>query len=261
VTASAADVLATARSQIGTVERPAGSNRTPYGAEYGGDGQAWCAKFVWWVFRKSLASSLIPKAAFTPTFARWFRDKGQWGNTPRPGAVVFFDFPNDRMHRISHVGLVEAVNSDGTITTIEGNTSSGLRGSQRDGDGVWRRRRRTGIVGCGYPAYGRRDLPPASLTAKSDKAGREDVNEASPAIVDLMSEDQRSLANGLMVLLGEVELLRPIAARKWKHKHDGDVDAEEWTVGELRSSRSRCSRKRIRTEHSGRSTSAWSTAA
>ena len=189
--------------------------------------------FVWWVFRKSLASSLIPKAAFTPTFARWFRDKGQWGNTPRPGAVVFFDFPNDRMHRISHVGLVEAVNSDGTITTIEGNTSSGLRSSQRDGDGVWRRRRRTGIVGCGYPAYGRRDLPPASLTAKSDKAGREDVNEASPAIVDLMSEDQKSLANGLMVLLGEVELLRPIAARKWTHKHDGDVDAEEWTVGEL----------------------------
>ena len=160
MTASAADVLATARSQIGTVERPAGSNRTPYGAEYGGDGQAWCAKFVWWVFRKSLASSLIPKAAFTPTFARWFRDKGQGGNTPRPGAVVFFDFPNDRMHRISHVGLVEAVNSDGTITTIEGNTSSGLRGSQRDGDGVWRRRRRTGIVGYGYPAYGRRDLPP-----------------------------------------------------------------------------------------------------
>ena len=56
-----------------------------------------------------------------------------------------------------------------------------------------------------------RRLVSASLTAKSDK----------------------SLANGLMVLLGEVELLQPIAARKWKHKHDGDVDAEEWTVGEL----------------------------
>jgi surface antigen len=149
-----ADVLATARSQLGTVERPPGSNRTPYGAEYGNDGQPWCAKFVWWVFRKSLASSLIPKAAYTPTFAQWFRDRHQWGGTPLPGAVVFFDFPNDNLHRISHVGVVEAVNGDGTVTTIEGNTSSGRRGSQRDGDGVWRRTRRTGIVGYGYPAYG-----------------------------------------------------------------------------------------------------------
>ena len=68
--------------------------------------------------------------------------------------MVFFDFPGDSLHRISHVALVEAVNGDGSITTIEGNTSSGQRGSQRDGDGVWRRTRRTGIVGYGYPAYG-----------------------------------------------------------------------------------------------------------
>jgi surface antigen len=155
-----ADVLTTARSQLGTVERPPGSNRTPYGAEYGNDGQAWCAMFVWWVFRKSLASSLIPKTAYTPTFAQWFRDHRQWGNDPRPGAVVFFDFPNDNVNRISHVGLVEAVNGDGTVTTIEGNTSSGQSGSQHDGDGVWRRTRRTGIVGYGYPAYGGGTVPP-----------------------------------------------------------------------------------------------------
>ena len=155
MTATAADVLATARSQLGTVEKPPGSNCTRYGAAYGGNGQAWCAKFVWWVFRESHASGLIPKAAYTPTFAQWFRDHRQWGGTPRPGAVVFFDFPGDKTFRISHVGLVEAVNRDGSITTIEGNTSSGQRGSQRDGDGVWRRARRTGIVGYGYPAYGR----------------------------------------------------------------------------------------------------------
>jgi surface antigen len=153
VTGTAADVLATARSQLGTVERPPGSNRTRYGAAYGGDGQAWCAKFVWWVFRESHASGLIPKAAYTPTFAKWFRDQGRWGGSPRPGAVVFFDFPGDGVNRISHVGLVEAVNRDGTIQTIEGNTCSGRRGSQRDGDGVWRRTRRTGIAGFGYPAY------------------------------------------------------------------------------------------------------------
>ena len=147
---TATDILTTARSQLGTVEKPPGSDRTPYGAAYGGDGQAWCAKFVWWVFRQAHASPLIPKAAYTPAFADWFRTHHQWGTAPRPGAVVFFDFPNDGVNRISHVGLVEAVNGDGTIQTIEGNTTS----PQHAGDGVWRRTRRTGIVGYGYPAYG-----------------------------------------------------------------------------------------------------------
>jgi len=146
---TATDILTTARSQLGTVEKPPGSDRTPYGAAYGGDGQAWCAKFVWWVFRQAHASPLIPKAAYTPAFADWFRTHHQWGTAPRPGAVVFFDFPNDGVNRISHVGLVEAVNGDGTIQTIEGNTTS----PQHAGDGVWRRTRRTGIVGYGYPAY------------------------------------------------------------------------------------------------------------
>lgn len=153
---TADDILATARSQIGTVERPPGSNLTPYGAAYGGNGQAWCAKFVWWVFRQSHASQLIPKAAYTPTFADWFRTQHQWGTAPRPGAVVFFDFPRDGVNRISHVGIVEAINPDGTVQTIEGNTTCGRNGPQRDGDGVWRRTRRIGIVGYGYPAYGGR---------------------------------------------------------------------------------------------------------
>ena len=159
MSATAADVLAMARSQLGTCEQPAGSNRTPYGAAYGGDGEPWCAKFVWWVFRQSLAAQLIPKAAFTPAFAQWFQKRGQWGTVPRPGAVVFFDFPGDEVHRISHVGIVEAVNGDGSVTTIEGNTSCARQGSQRDGDGVWRRTRRTGIAGFGYPAYDRAPTP------------------------------------------------------------------------------------------------------
>jgi hypothetical protein len=76
-------------------------------------------------------------------------------------------------------------------------------------------------------------LVSASLTAKSDKAGRKDFEEGAPAIADLMSEDQKKLGDTLMIALGQVELLPPISARKWKHEHDGDVDAEEWTVGDL----------------------------
>lgn len=150
---TAARVLDVARREIGTVESPPGSNRTKYGAAYGANGVAWCAQFVWWVFREAGLSSLIPKTAYTPTFAQWFKSRGQWGTAPRPGAVVFFDFPNDGVDRISHVGLVEAVNRDGSIVTIEGNTPAGTGGSQRDGGGVWRRTRKAGVVGYGYPAY------------------------------------------------------------------------------------------------------------
>lgn len=150
---SASRAVQVARSYIGTVERPPNSNRTKFGAAYGMDGHAWCAMFIWYVMREAGLAHLIPKTAYTPTFANWFKQRGQWGTVPRPGAIAFFDFPGDGVNRISHVAIVEAVNPDGSVTCIEGNTSPGTAGSQRDGGGVWRRCRRAGIVGYGYPAY------------------------------------------------------------------------------------------------------------
>lgn len=159
---SAGTVLDVARSQIGTVEQADGSN--PYGRAYGMDRQAWCAMFVWWVFQQAGAGALIPKAAYTPTLAGWYQQRGQASRTPRPGSLVFYDWPGDGVDRISHVGLVEAVNPDGTITTIEGNTTSGVAGNQRMGGGVWRRRRSTSaVVVYGHPAYdGAAPAPPAA---------------------------------------------------------------------------------------------------
>jgi hypothetical protein len=150
---SAERVLQIARGELGTTENPPGSNRQKYGAAYGMNGVAWCAEFVWWAFTQAGDSGLIPKTAYTPTFADWFRGRRQWGTAPRVGAVVFYDFPGDGVNRISHTGIVEAVNGDGSIVAIEGNTSSGTGGSQTNGGIVARRTRRTGIVGYGYPAY------------------------------------------------------------------------------------------------------------
>lgn len=152
---SAGAVLDVARSQIGYVEQPDGSNR--YGAAYGMDRVAWCAEFMWWCFDQAepgdTPSTLIPKTAYTPTFASWFQQRGQAPSSPAPGDLVFYDFP-DSLRRIQHVGLVEAVNADGTITTVEGNTTSGVSGSQDRGGGVWRRRRSTSAVKVwGRPAY------------------------------------------------------------------------------------------------------------
>jgi hypothetical protein len=148
---TAARVLDVARSQIGTVAARDGSN--PYGRAYGMDRVAYCAQFVWWCFREAGASHLIPKTAYTPTFASWFQQRGQAPASPAPGDLVFYDFP-DSLRRIQHVGLVEAVNANGTITTVEGNTTSGSAGSQDRGGGVWRRTRSTSAVKVwGRPAY------------------------------------------------------------------------------------------------------------
>lgn len=165
---AAAEVLDQARRALGTKETPAGSNKTPFGKQYGTNGVAWCAIFVWCCFANAGASGLIAKAAYTPTLADWFRNRGQWGDQPRPGALAFFDWADD-VHRIQHVGLVEAVRSDGTIVTIEGNTSAGTKGSQSDGDGVYRRTRSTvPIVGYGYPEYD--DGPRRTATVAPDDA-------------------------------------------------------------------------------------------
>ena len=80
---TAGTVLDVARSQIGTVEQPNGS--TPYGRAYGMDRVAWCAMFVWWVGQQAGAGALIPKAAYTPTLAAWFQQRGQASRACWPG--------------------------------------------------------------------------------------------------------------------------------------------------------------------------------
>ena len=58
----------------------------------------------------------------------------------RPSFVLsfhqFFDFPNDGVDRISHVGIVVKDNGDGTVTCIEGNTAPDKKGDQRNGGQV-----------------------------------------------------------------------------------------------------------------------------
>lgn len=147
---TAQQVIEAAKSQVGYRETP--NNRTKYGKWYQMDGQPWCAIFVSWVFDQAGALRLNHgKNAYTPTHADRFKKAGQWGTTPKLGAVVFFKFPGGP-NRIHHVGIVTGI-KDGYIETIEGNTSAGTAGSQRDGGGVWARKRSVGIVGYGYPAY------------------------------------------------------------------------------------------------------------
>ena len=173
---TAEQVLNVARGELGksSYETPPGSSVTRYGAAYGMNGVAWCNMFTWWCFTQTGASALTPKSAYTPATFDWYRSRKLTGSVPRPGALVFYDFPGDGVDRISHVGFVEAVLSDGRIQTIEGNTTSGAAGDQRAGGGVYRRISSTSaVVGYAYPQYTSNTVQtkPASITRRTLSEG------------------------------------------------------------------------------------------
>ena len=58
----------------------------------------------------------------------------------RPGDVLIYDW-NYNTLATDHTGLVEDPSSDSVVIAIEGNTSSGIGGSQSAGNGVYRRTR------------------------------------------------------------------------------------------------------------------------
>ena len=152
-------VLALAKSQIGTTEYPPNSNSCVYnvafyGHDVSGSSYPWCAVFVWWVFAQ-FTPCLVPKTASCMDMAQWFKDNGKWGSTPHVGDVVFFKF-NTNSRWTNHVGIVEEVLDGGAkIKTIEGNTSTS---SDDNGGAVMERTRTSNIVGYGHPAYSE-DVP------------------------------------------------------------------------------------------------------
>lgn len=142
MTATAAAMLAWERAQLGTGETPDGSNRTPYAALAGHpNGYAWCATFQVAAAR-SIGLQLPSESASTIVMAAAFRAAGRWGQRPMVGALAFFDWALDGV--IDHVECVEAVNPDGTFTTIGGNVANAVRRQIRS---------QHYVQGFGYPAY------------------------------------------------------------------------------------------------------------
>ena len=132
----AADFVAKAQSQVGVVEVP--DNKTIYGKFTGHDGQPWCGSFVMWCAAQ-IGFKAMPNCVYTPAGAKIFQGQGKWANhetaKPQPGDIVFFSFDGKG---IEHVGIVVKDNGDGTITTVEGNTSPMTKptGSQANGGEV-----------------------------------------------------------------------------------------------------------------------------
>ena len=145
-----------AAGQIGFVEAGGADgksgNITPYGAWYGLQAQPYCAMALSWCAAKSGdLKAFGGKWAFCPSWVNHFKDAGQWGQEPRVGAIVFFNFG---ANEAVHVEWVESVHT-GYVTTIGFNTGPDNAGSQNNGGGCYRRNRSTtwGVEGYGYPVY------------------------------------------------------------------------------------------------------------
>jgi hypothetical protein len=122
-----------------TVERDGGSRSSYLNA-------AWCDMFVSWTAEETGMEETVGQDAWTIAHAKWFKDQGRWGTTPKKGAIVFFNWQGEKgLDDIVHVGIVDEV-EDGTVKTIEGNTGNAV---------LEREREASQIVGYGYPEFGK----------------------------------------------------------------------------------------------------------
>jgi hypothetical protein len=145
-------MLAEAERWVDQGYREGPNNDTVFGKWYGDNNEPWCDQYQSYCGAASGNGDVVGRFQYTPSHVNWFKSRGQWGSSPRVGALVFYDWNGDGL--ADHVGLVVAFDGS-SITTYEGNTSSGVAGSQSNGDGAYKRTRpRNGtILGYGYPAY------------------------------------------------------------------------------------------------------------
>lgn len=176
-------IIEVAKKEVGTIEGPK-DNETKYGKWTGANFLPWCQSFVsWCAFTAGLDAKKYPKTAATIAASDWFKKNNRWADArnddPTPGDWIYFDFPDDGVNRISHVGLCIKNNGDGTIQVIEGNTSGTAKGDQRNGGMCVEKTRAyvknnkkkliNAVVGWGRPVYaGEENLPLLSKVGSSD---------------------------------------------------------------------------------------------
>jgi hypothetical protein len=134
--------LAFAQGEVGQAEQPPGSNDSPriagYRASTAGAGIGpWCAYFVSWAAQG--AGTPIGEAGqgfgSVSAVAGWAQRTGRWnpaasGTPPQAGDLIVWG--------AKHIGIVESVDPDGKIHTIEGNSSNAVTRRTHDagGDGA-----------------------------------------------------------------------------------------------------------------------------
>lgn len=147
----ASEAIVIAKAEVGVSENPANSNLVKYNDWYygkSGIGQPWCCAFIAWIFKNT---KLVMKTASCQEMLAYFERNGQTVTTPKKGDIAFFKYSTNN-RRTNHIGIVTDVNGK-QIRTIEGNTSSSIKGSQDNGGIVCERVRSSNIVAYARPNY------------------------------------------------------------------------------------------------------------
>lgn len=151
----------------GLTEDPAGSNRVPELSKAGASlgvpdgltrmGWPWCAYAVMLACLEAgfpTARDGLIRWRFNPLYTVDILAKAQAGqfgmrlvgaDEVEPGDLVLFKLSGSG-DPVDHIGMVLARPRNGTVQTVEGNTSAGDRGSQNNGGGVYQRVRATSTV-------------------------------------------------------------------------------------------------------------------
>lgn len=141
-------ILEIAEQEIGYQET--GNNDTKYGKWYGLNNNPWCAMFVSWVYAQAGEIARIQasgKKGFASCDAglKFFTKKNKLVpiGEAQVGDIAFFQFDTDA--EPDHVGIV-IKNTGKVLVCIEGNTSGDKKGSQSNGDGVYKKKRPYSLV-------------------------------------------------------------------------------------------------------------------
>ena len=145
--------LAEAITHLGVKEKPAGSNKNPFGEWFGVNGVPWCNIFVSYCFQVGASYTICKSfkgavaypgkgSTYVPTTEAWLQAAGFWvGRTePRPGDIAIFNWDGGRP---DHIGIVEEYLGDGQFHAVEGNTAAG---NDSNGGEVLRRLRNVAQV-------------------------------------------------------------------------------------------------------------------
>ncbi|MCW2992874.1 MAG: hypothetical protein JWQ18_369 [Conexibacter sp.] len=131
--------LAVAQGEVGQAEQPPGSNDSPRIADYrtatAGSGIGpWCAYFVSYAAQQSGTPLGEAGQGFgsVSALSSWAQRTGRWtpaaaGTPPQAGDLIVWGG--------EHVGIVESVDADGKIHTIEGNSSNAVTRRTHDASG------------------------------------------------------------------------------------------------------------------------------
>jgi hypothetical protein len=210
-------IIEIAKKEVGTIEGPK-DNETKYGAWMKVNFQPWCQSFVSWCAHTAGVAK-FPKSASTVAASDQFKKEGRWSDArnddPTPGDWIYFDFPDDGVNRISHVGLCVKNNGDGTIQVIEGNTSGTAKGDQRNGGMCVEKTRAyvknkkgilNAVVGWGRPVYAGEENAPllskAGVVKESPAPAAKTKKPAPAAFKPLKNGSKGSAVKTVQTLLG-----------------------------------------------------------